>query len=274
MRVELLSYDLFRHILYFCTPLDLVTARSVARAWRDQIPTEWTMEQLVLTDTLFTNHRRFMNDWERTYRSPSNLLTKRRICTFPFIEKIVGMHIQDINVYELSFGAQFQRVYDINLMHILYTERLTFSDAMRAVRFIMLYSAYNMKQIRLPSSWVNLRSLYVSDMPLLEGFELDPAWTQLTSITLHNIGKRSHMTIPSTYTNLDFVQLGEFDLQTLHLEFDWTVGTRLDRVMVHLRERLPVRIHGCLPLNEMIIIHARRAYEYYDDLNRPEMVNK
>ena len=119
-----------------------------------------------------------------------------------------------------------------------------------------------------------MRSLYLSDMPMLEEFDLDPAWSQLTSITLNNIGKRTHVSIPATYTKLEFVQLGEFDLQTLHLEFDWTQGARMDRLVINLRERSSVKIRGCLPLNEMIVVHARHAYEYHDDLNRPEIVNK
>lgn len=222
------------------------------------------MEQLVLTDTLFINHQRYMNDWERTYRSKSTQFNRQNPSVFQFIEKIVGMHIHD--AHEMKFGAHFKRVYDINLIHMLHVQRLTFADAMRAVRFVMLYSAYNLKTIRLPTSWTNLRSLYMSDMPMLEEFELDPAWSQLTSITLNNIGKRTHLSIPATYTKLEFVQLGEFDLRTLHLEFDWTGSDRLDRLVINLRERFPVRIRGRFPLDEMIVVHVRHAYEYYDDL--------
>lgn len=223
--MDKLPTELWTWIYAFCTAKELRATRLVSTTWKQRIPLEWTVDRVFISENGTPTPVQFLDTQFQ----------------FRFVETILGMHFQ--NRTALDFAPALTRVRDVHLMYLTKVERISFPHEMSTLHDLMITCAFPVRQLNLPNTWTQLRSLFLSGMEL-PSFEFHPAWTQLRTISLLNIGIIPLLVVPATYAQLLFLHVERLQLTRLRIQL------KPQTLMVRIQESHQVVIESHAPPNE------------------------
>jgi hypothetical protein len=132
---------------------------------------------------------------------------------YQFLEKIVVVDLFETQRLVLDDlpGAN-----DLSMVNARRLEELTITSGCNRWIHCMIFNSPKLRKLVLPDACRWVKTLCLSNLNLSR-FEFSPSWCLLKSIVLDRIGQVAEITIPSTYTSLEFLQTTRVGLKTLTL---------------------------------------------------------
>jgi len=245
------SCGLSTHELFqFCDVTTFEVLRQTCKSYRQQIPLGWTKNYLFITDRKDKKGVPFQT-----------FLQYQATCMS--LQQIVCCHVQSTG--PLVFSPKMIRLEDVSVIHAPHLERVQFDPAHCKLQTIMVYDSASIEELIIPPECSQLQEVTLVTMSLTK-WTFRPEWTLLRTISLTNIGRFSALTIPASYTSLEFLQIADVGLRQLRLDMDLTDRKEVfDRLSIRLFERIPDEQLGRVPANfEIQIVTPKANWSWLD----------
>jgi hypothetical protein len=140
------------------------------------------------------------------------------------------------------------RLEDVSIIHAPFMKSIEFQSTQRKLQTVMVYDCPSFEELIIPGECTQLQELTLVTLSLAE-WTFRPEWSLLRTVSLTNIGYFPSVTLPASYTCLEFLHIADVGLRELCVRVDLTQrGKLFEKLSIRLSERrredetTPVRI--------------------------------